>query len=229
MDATFKFYSQILNNMIKTKNFWRYYFLSPYNMDYGKQIDNDTWFFCGVTRGCIASDECDEVIKFNFDNGNECYNENKIYAAASTVGLDKYFVPCRFLGNYECDVNVMSWDDAGKQTEYSEDPEDWDNIVEDEEEMCVYHICIPLYAYTRVDKDFECNELSPAEHNFCRDAHSPLTERSYKVGVEFLREYGEEVFYNLSSFCEEWEVNDLHSGNVGYLDGHIVILDYAGY
>ena len=231
MDSTFKFYSDILDKMINEKKFWRYYFLGPYNMDYGMQIDDDTWFHCGATRGCIVNYNCDEVIKFVFEDGNECENELNIYQAACEVGLDKCFVPCRFLGTYSRDVEVMEYyDDAASQAKYSSEPDDWDDIIEDE--LITRHIRVKLYAYPRIDDDdgdFICNGLSPEENNFCRKHSSPLTERSFKVGIEFLREYGEEVFYDLGDFCSEWHVNDLHTGNVGYLNGHVVILDYAGY
>ena len=61
MDSTFAFYSQIIDKMIDEKNYWRYYFLSPYCMDYGWEMDNYTRFNCGATRGCLISDSCDEV------------------------------------------------------------------------------------------------------------------------------------------------------------------------
>ena len=90
----------------------------------------------------------------------------------------------------------------------------------------------PLYAYTRIDnEDFEnCrSDVSNEERIFVKDTHSPLAERSFAVAAAFLHECGKEEFYSLSDFCSEYEINDLHRGNVGYLDGHIVILDYAGY
>ena len=233
MDSTFKFYSQIIDKMIDEKTFWRYYFPSPYNMDYGQEIDRNTWFSCGATRGCIISNECDEVIKFTFEDGNECENELNTYAAAKREGLAFCFVPCRYIGTYERDVWVLeNWDEAAEQTSFSSDPDEWDSVVEDEENVVRKHIYLPLYAYSKIDADdgdLYCDELSPEERNFCRNTESPLTERSYKVGTEFLREYGKDLFMKLSQFCHDWEVNDLHSGNVGYLNGHVVILDYAGY
>lgn len=231
MDSTFAFYSQIIDKMIDEKNYWRYYFLSPYCMDYGWEMDNYTRFNCGATRGCLISDSCDEVVKFAFDNGDECAKEAKIYRAAQTMKLDKYFVPCRFVGYYERDVYVAEDADAiMAQTNYSEDSDVWDNI--EEENMVLRHIYLPLYAYTRIDdEDFEnCrSDVSAEERIFVKDTHSPLAERSFAVAAAFLHECGKEEFYSLSDFCSEYKINDLHRGNVGYLDGHIVILDYAGY
>ena len=33
----------------------------------------------------------------------------------------------------------------------------------------------------------------------------------------------------LYDFISELEINDLHSGNIGYENGRIVIIDYSGY
>jgi hypothetical protein len=41
--------------------------------------------------------------------------------------------------------------------------------------------------------------------------------------------YSEEEMSKLYDFLCELEINDLHSGNIGYLDGRIVLIDYSGY
>lgn len=231
MDSTFAFYSKIIDKMIDEKNYWRYYFLSPYCMDFGWEMDEHNQFCCGATRGCLINDKCDEVVKFVFDNGEECEKEVKTYRAAKTMHLDKYFVPCRFIGYYERDVYVAEdTDGIASQVNYSSDPDDWDDI--EEENVILRHIYLPLYAYTRLDgEDFESSRsnMSDEERIFVKGTHSPLAERSFSVAMAFLHEYGTEEFYSLSDFCSEYRINDLHCGNVGYLNGHIVILDYAGY
>jgi hypothetical protein len=41
--------------------------------------------------------------------------------------------------------------------------------------------------------------------------------------------YSEEEMSKLCDFLCELEINDLHSGNIGYLNGRIVLIDYSGY
>lgn len=41
--------------------------------------------------------------------------------------------------------------------------------------------------------------------------------------------YSNEEITRLYKFISELEINDLHSGNIGYENGRIVIIDYSGY
>lgn len=41
--------------------------------------------------------------------------------------------------------------------------------------------------------------------------------------------YSNEEITQLYKFISELEINDLHSGNIGYENGRIVIIDYSGY
>lgn len=34
---------------------------------------------------------------------------------------------------------------------------------------------------------------------------------------------------NFLDFCEENDINDIHTGNVGYINGRLVVIDYSGY
>ena len=41
--------------------------------------------------------------------------------------------------------------------------------------------------------------------------------------------YGENEIEKLLKFINDEKINDLHSGNLGYLNDRPVIVDYAGY
>ena len=58
---------------------------------------------------------------------------------------------------------------------------------------------------------------------------SPLTERQSAIAATFIKELGLDLFLQISNLLEEEEVNDMHGGNIGYMNGHLVIVDYAGY
>ena len=223
-----QFHFEIIDKLIAEKPFWRYYFLSPYCIDDSIEIDDETWFYCGATRGCIVSEKYNFAIKFVFDDGNECEREREIYSEACKYDLNKYFVPCHYLGSYDKDVMAEDWDSAASKVAYSNDPDDWDNLQETN--LYSQHIHLELYGYDKIDDEcWKDYVLSPEEKNFCNNSNSPLIERSYQVGVSFLREYGIAAFDALSKFCRKWEINDLHCGNIAMLNGHTVIMDYAGY
>ena len=59
--------------------------------------------------------------------------------------------------------------------------------------------------------------------------HSPMRERNLAVAIDFIREYGQEAYVALSDFMYEENINDLHCGNVGDIDGRMVFIDYSGY
>ena len=60
-------------------------------------------------------------------------------------------------------------------------------------------------------------------------AGSPLTERNGCIAADLIENYGIEMFRCLNRFCEDNDVNDIHCGNVGYIAGKLVLIDYAGY
>lgn len=47
--------------------------------------------------------------------------------------------------------------------------------------------------------------------------------------TDFISVYGEDEFKRLSDFLKKLEIIDLHRGNVGYLNGYPILLDYSNY
>ena len=47
--------------------------------------------------------------------------------------------------------------------------------------------------------------------------------------ADFLGIYGEDEFKRLCAFLKKLKIYDLHRGNVGYLDGYPILLDYSNY
>lgn len=41
--------------------------------------------------------------------------------------------------------------------------------------------------------------------------------------------FGDEVFQKFMKFIDEYQINDLHSGNIGYINGVPVLIDYSGF
>ncbi len=47
--------------------------------------------------------------------------------------------------------------------------------------------------------------------------------------LEIINKYGAQTLINLKTFIDDCEINDLHKGNVGYLNNHPIFFDYSGY
>lgn len=58
---------------------------------------------------------------------------------------------------------------------------------------------------------------------------SPLSDRNECIAADLIEDWGIDMFRNLNLFCEENEINDIHCGNVGWIAGKLVLIDYAGY
>ena len=58
---------------------------------------------------------------------------------------------------------------------------------------------------------------------------SDFTKHNTLVATLFAETYGYEEFLRLNDFLEWYDINDLHSGNIGYINGKLVFIDYAGY
>lgn len=231
MDKTFEFYSQILDNVIESDVFWANYFLSPFSFEENVPCfpDEETEFFCGISRGALVSNTYNEVVKFELSSQNFCQNEYNIYRAAKEQGLGMCFAACRYIGTYVKHITIpvvydlasMLWEDGDlKERIYNEG----------EEQNCT--IYLPLYAYEKVQHYvYGSTRVSHDDEAMFHHSNSPLIEREYEIGAAIRHSYGDEVFWDLSNFCEEWQINDLHVGNVGWTMGthKFVIMDYAGW
>ena len=92
-------------------------------------------------------------------------------------------------------------------------------------------VVLNLYAFRRMRCDVL--DAASAEEERALRSHnprSPLYRRSMKVAAAVLRSWGSEVFDRLTDFCFAHDINDLHTGNVGYdEENRIVLIDFAGY
>ena len=90
--------------------------------------------------------------------------------------------------------------------------------------------CIALYGYRKAKMTYRGYKVNEEEEKELTPyAHSPLRDRSDCVALDLLHDWGTEKFEKLDWFCEEMGINDLHNGNVGYIDGRLVLIDYSGW
>lgn len=246
MDRTMQHFISILDQMIENNKFFAFYFQSPFSLEdrddmhWDYNVPRNISMYCGATRGVIADSNWDEVIKFDFgfcyDDMNLCDIEATIYEAAINARLEKYFVKPRFIGTYVKTVRAYpvvlfeQYDD--ESFDMSENTFEYvtKEYGYDEGDMCEVTIRLPLYAYEKATNiGCTCDEYADEEGEIAQSYDSPLTERAEEVAASFVHEYGEEIYAELSSFLREWNVNDLHCGNVGWIGKRFVLIDYAGY
>jgi len=179
----------------------------------------------GATRFALIDPYYDWICKADYSTdarGAVCARELSRYEAAKKFGVADLFTPVVYLGTYKREYvafDVEPYDyDADKRSEYDT------------------HVCcveFDLYGYKKAEMNVHTwhayRNLSDDERNSVDVYNSPLMERSSDVGAVFLRDYGLAKFNMLDEFCRVHHINDLHGGNIGILDGKIVLVDYAGY
>lgn len=244
----FAHYTTILDNLIDDYNFFRFYFQSSYSLDedivgeyeegYFREENIDIRF--GVSRGCIIDHNFPYVVKFDLDEEQgiykgTCENEVMIYEAAKLAGFEKYLCEPIYLGEYVRTFEFYPYNEIIRHIDdfYGFNENDFTEklyyAMDEGLNTKTITVNIPLYAYPRARKYFLKFDYSNEAKNEVIQNGSPLTERSSAIGCAFIEEYGKMAFKEFSEFLEEYEVNDIHSGNIMSLNGHLIITDFSGY
>ena len=152
--------------------------------------------FHGATKAVFSIDEMATVAKIGFQNFkvDHAAREAQIFKEACAVGVDKFFVPCKKIGEIsELEVFEMNLVEVGEDLVTSDMWQKCSGSMSDEQIVDVI--------------DDDCGFI---------EALFPFY-------------YSEEEMTQLYEFISELEINDLHSGNIGYENGRIVIIDYSGF
>lgn len=233
MKAVFAHYSHWLDNAIDADDFLKYYFQIPFVRDLDEFGYQDVHIACGAFRGCLISDCCDYVVKFPIcpDGLECCEREERIYDHALSQDLQDYFVEPIYLGDYEKVIHFYRAEDIDDY--YDEFEQDFYEVLENHvydlisEEIV---ISIPLYAYPKAHvfstNHWRKKSTEETANKVCSSC-SPLKDNMV-TACAIYAEYGKEVFDKLSNFAFQEGINDLHAHNIGYLNNHLVIIDYAG-
>lgn len=244
----FNHFSKILDTMLEYSLFWDTYFQNPTGLEENAEgnIDNPAFpenlrLRFGITRGCLFDENYNYVVKFDVGTDNygdsPCRREVDIYNAAKLYNLQNYFTEAIYIGIYHKTIQFYDLEKIENRIAWFDyDPEIFDkNFMEHEDEfgdIIPINISIPLYAYpkateyryTMFDKDKE--SMLEVE---ARSIASPLRKRGLQIAMEFIDKYGVNEYERLTNFLYEYEVNDLHRGNIGSINNELVIIDYAGY
>ena len=229
--AVFNHYYKLLDDLREDS-------LAFQNFLYWCNTEEEYWRFdsslvsCGATRAALIDNEYPYVVKWDIDydtwGDSSCEREVAIYNEAKNCGLQRYFTEATYLGEYRRVVRGYNL-----EYEYHADMNNEEYMEEVERCDCEeqeFVISISLYGYEYADcgSILDC-ESTPALREQLHKYKSPLCERNLSVGMNFLVSYGEEEFEKLTDFCCNFNINDLHAGNVGYIGDNIVIVDFGSY
>lgn len=239
----FSHYSEVIDNLLDSSLWMKMWFQRPdwldeciQGEDY-EEIPSNISINDGATRACIIDYDYDYVVKFDIEEdnfGSACEREESLYRTAKISGFEKYLNEITYIGCYTRSFYFYSYHDIMQHCHI-------DCSFYDEEQLCnelAYHedemvlhqitISIPLYACKRAE-GYDCGPINNELVAMAQKIKSPLREKNVAVATAFIRDYGEKEYGMFSDFAIKNDINDLHLGNIGLVDGVLRFIDYAGY
>ena len=167
-------------------------------------------YAAGATRMVVWDDENpDYVIKIALDAKSEKYNEHEVelYKAAVRAGLAEHFAWCtEMYHNGEKGIYVMEYLDCDDEEIDSESYE---------------------WGFSRYCAE---NDLNPQEAGEeYEDAYWHSSEYEDLILDWFRDKLASSVVNKFDWFVDRYDINDIHSANMGRRNGQLVLCDYAGY
>lgn len=238
----FSHYSKIIDELLNSSMWMQVWFQKPSWLDdHICSEDHEelppTVSICdGATRACIIDSDYDYVVKFDIEEdnyGSACEREEKLYFDAIHYGVEKYLNQLVYIGTYTRTMYFYNYDDVTQLCHFHftyNEEEFCDELEKHEEEMDLHEITIsiPLYA-CKIAYGYDCGPFDNELVSKAQKIQSPLRAKNIAVATAFIRDYGEEEYEAFSNFVIENDINDLHLGNIGLVDGVLKFIDYAGY
>ena len=161
----------------------------------------------GTYRHTFIFDDCDWVLKIprkiGEHNYNDCEIEVMVYKLAEKYGLHHFFAPAAKLASFNCSLGEIPVYVMKK-------------VVVDEDRVSDH-----FYSLYDGDSGDEEDVSEWYENNFDE------IDATMQAFVDY---YGGAEADILQNFLNKVDINDIHSGNVGYdEDDNLIIIDYAGY
>lgn len=239
----FSHYSKVIDNLLSSSLWMQTWFQQPSWLDEGihgencEEIPYNISIYDGATRACIIDDNYDYVVKFDIEEdnfGSACEREEELYHAAEAAGVSQYLNEIIYIGCYTRSLNFYSYYDIMQHCHVSCSSYDEERLCNElayhEDEMTPHEIIIsiPLYACKRAE-GYDCGPINNELIVKAQKIKSPLRDKNLAVATAFIRDYGEEEYEVFSDFAIENDINDLHLGNIGMIEGKLCFIDYAGY
>lgn len=160
-------------------------------------------FNSGATKVVIIDEDCDWVLKIPYDKMiNHCQLEVENYEKAVAEGVEDAFAETFFLMEYK---GAPCY--AMRKAECNEE------AIEES----FYDIALGKdYDYMNMDSDERYEYASNLD----------IDEKVDMILKDF---YNEDFIERVNNFIYINGINDLHMGNIGYLNNRLVYVDYSGY
>lgn len=230
----------MLQELANNSPFARYYLQHGYSLENDISIWNGR-LCCGATRAAFVSGN--SVYKWTIErdrHGDPCEREWQIWQAAKREGWDEFLCP---MHGHKHEV-ISFYGYTTKQLQKARSTihnivYDMDRMYEKCEEAAERLYGAPqlitveyeVYEYDKVDSCgyYPMTEMSDEE--FERMSHSPYRSAFSDIDAMcgFIECWGDDSTGRFCAKCEQYDINDLHGGNVGFIGDEMVIIDYAGF
>lgn len=159
----------------------------------------------GATRICVYHKDWDFVLKFDEEYQTtaycslECYH----YEMAKAYRVERVLLPIERVATFDNGLKVY------RQAKFTTG---WHDLSNKDNKALR-----SAYEQTKHSKTFK--KIYKGMHH---DTHEFWVARVTQL-------YGKKFMRSLENWISEYQVNDLHTGNIGLLNSVPVLLDYAGY
>lgn len=159
----------------------------------------------GATRICVYHKDWDFVLKFDEEYQTtaycslECYH----YEMAKAYRVERVLLPIERVATFDNGLKIY------RQAKFTTG---WHDLSNKDNKALR-----SAYEQTKHSKTFK--KIYKGMHH---ETHGIWVARVTQL-------YGKKFMRSLENWISEYEVNDLHTGNIGLLNGVPVLLDYAGY
>jgi hypothetical protein len=160
----------------------------------------------GVTKGCIIPKDSDFVIKWTRDKReNEAEQELEIYQEAVARGIDFLFPQTCFL----CEVSGVKF------------------FAQQKVDCSRYDLDEKAYTkYKKITKTVKAEIFQKAQKGFYNYSWRSIDNLWLSMIISL---YGKKITLKLEQFTVDFKINDLHNGNIGFINNRPVLLDFCGY
>ena len=188
--------------------------VQPFSEKYKKPFDYAT----GATKGVLIFEQLEFVIKIPFCRNSEDY--------------DDYYECCNYFTGADTD---NGWDYCEAEADkYQRAEEEGVSMCFAKTEKIGEIGGYPIYMqelasiYKNVDYQSSHTEEDSRQVNSICDSNN-----FYIFNIEWLSDafhfYGEKIFHKLLEFIRTVGINDLHDGNIGYIENRPVLVDYSSF
>jgi hypothetical protein len=222
-------------------------------LEHSEEFNQYDWTYdSGVSKGVLIFDNLNYVIKIPFyaewyeDGDPEVERDDSGKTLYDSDGNTRYLcfdgcvADCPFQGTQvEGFVKENEWDYC--ETEVLRYEVAKRNSMEDHFAKTYYigsALGWPIYAQVRACMfRSEASYSTRSKKNYTEEeretARKIRDEKNFYLDEEWLMDFiafwGEERMLAFIKFCDEWFIDDLHGGNLGYVDGVPCLVDYSSF